>query len=68
MRLAQVLMLVPIGFGQYDSVTVVKTQGCWGPALCHQERELQQLLPLEGAIPVNYCQNQENNDEIIVHL
>lgn len=61
-------MLGPVSFGQQDSVTVVKRQGCWGRTLCHQKRDLQQLLPLEGAVPVNYCQNQENNDEMTFHL
>lgn len=60
-------MLEPVSFGQYDPVPVVKRQDCWGPTLSPEEG-FTAAAPLEGAIPVNYCQNQENNEEIIFHV
>lgn len=55
-------MLGQIGFGQYDFSRdcYPSRGGCSGPILCHQKRESHQLLPLEGAIPINHSQGQEN--------
>lgn len=50
------LMPEPISFEWYDSVTLVT-----GQMGASRKRESHQLLPLEGAIPVNHIQDQENN-------